>query len=426
MEDHPSSAGIENRNWSDAKRAAVIEEMNLILAHPIFKTSNRCIALLRYVVDHALAGKEDEIKERTLGIEVFGRDANYDLSTDPIVRRVANEIRKRLAQYYQEVDASHSVRIDLVRGGYLPAFKFIPGDGARESIDVRDSELRAEPSPPQESAVSHADKAPVSIPKTLLRKWILGIAAAVLVSAAVFLSIRWNAYHTPEYRVWKPLFDASDSITVCLPDDTQQVAVNQASGSPAAASSQTPSSTTSADLAPSTLFRDARVSNNITTLLSSYKKQVSLRASSSLKFWDFHRNPTVLIGGLNNPWVPIFLSKLRYSVQFDPSTHVKWIQDSQNPSNRDWRIDDKPQSNPSVDYAIVTRIFDAETGDWIIALSGLEGYGTEAAAHLACDPKLAKMIPSSVRDQGSFEMVLRTSVIGGEAGPIQILAVKTW
>jgi hypothetical protein len=98
-EDHPSNEGAASRIWNDARRAAVIEEMNLILAHPIFKTSNRCIALLRYVIDHALAGKEDEIKERTLGIEVFGRSATYDLSTDPIVRRVASEIRKRLAQH---------------------------------------------------------------------------------------------------------------------------------------------------------------------------------------------------------------------------------------------------------------------------------------------------------------------------------------
>jgi hypothetical protein len=429
-EDHPSNEGVASRTWSAAQRAAVIEEMNLILAHPIFKTSNRCTGLLRYLIDHALAGKEDEIKERTLGIEVFGRSATYDLSTDPIVRRVASEIRKRLAQYYQEGDSSHKVRIQLVRGGYLPAFEFPLEDGGHASIDAKDTEEPSESLSQPEPAATHVEKASDSIPKVLRHKWILGVAAAVLVSAACYLPIRLNVFHTPEYRVWKPLLDASDSITVCLPDNTPLVNENEKSIPKAVsdmiASSQIPPVDVQRDHAPSTMFRDARVSNNISTLLSNYKRQVNLRSPSNLKFWDFHQKPVVLIGGINNPWVPIFFSRLRYSVRYDPATLDRWIQDAQNPSNRDWKIDGKQESNPPADYAIVSRIFDGDSGQWIMALSGLEGYGTEAAAQLVGDPKVAKLIPNSVHEQGNFQIVLRTSIIGGEPGPLQVLAVQTW
>jgi hypothetical protein len=318
----------------------------------------------------------------------------------------------------------------LVRGGYLPAFVFPPEDGSQESIDVKDTEEQSEPLLPHALAATRVEKASDSIPKVLRHKWTLGVAAAVLVSAACYLPIRLNVFHTPEYRVWKPLLDASDSITVCLPDNTPLINDNEKRASQAASniatSRQVSSSDEQRDHAPSTLFRDARVSSNISTLLSNYKRVINLRSSSNLRFWDFQQKPTVLIGGLNNPWVPIFLSKLRYSVQYDPATRNKWIQDAQKPTSRDWEIDGKLKSNPSADYAIVTRIYDGGTGQWILALSGLGGYGTEAAAQLVDGSKVAKLIPNNVYDKGNFQIVLRTSVIGGEPGALQVLAVQTW
>ena len=429
-EDDPLIAGVSSRIWSEEQRAAVSAEIALILAHPIFKTSNRCTALLRYVVDHALSCQEEEIKERTLGVEVFGRSSSYDLSTDPIVRRVASEIRKRLAQYYLEDNSQHCVKIFLERGSYLPVFKF-PLDGAiQESADAEDAEDPMESLLLTEFAAESSGKATFGISKIHRRIWIPVIVAAVLVPAAILLSIHFNVFHTPEYRLWKPLFDSSDSITVCLPDNTPLTSENGKSGMRAAnnmdASSQLPSAVASHDPVSKVTFRDARVSNNITALLIGYKRQTDLRSSLSLKFRDFQQKPTVLIGGLNNLWVPVFLSKLRYSVQFDSGTQDRWIQDSQNPSKREWQIEGGMQSNPPADFAIVTRIFYTGSGEWLIALSGLEDWGTQAAAALVSDPKLAKLIPNAVLDHGNFQIVLKTTIIGGEAGPIQILAVQTW
>jgi hypothetical protein len=75
------------------------EQLNRILADSLFRNSRRYPKLLRYVVDTTLAGREDSLKERTLGVEVFGKAPDYDTNEDHIVRSTAAEVRKRLIQY---------------------------------------------------------------------------------------------------------------------------------------------------------------------------------------------------------------------------------------------------------------------------------------------------------------------------------------
>jgi len=64
-----------------------------LLATPLFNSSKRYPSFLKYVVTHSLAGQTDQLKERILGVEIFGRLADYDTNTDPIVRVTAAEIR---------------------------------------------------------------------------------------------------------------------------------------------------------------------------------------------------------------------------------------------------------------------------------------------------------------------------------------------
>ena len=58
-------------------------------------------------------GHEDEIKERTIGIELFGRIADFETSGDSIVRVNATDVRRRLGQYYQEARDPDPVQIVL-------------------------------------------------------------------------------------------------------------------------------------------------------------------------------------------------------------------------------------------------------------------------------------------------------------------------
>src|SRR5215813_10741765 len=75
-------------------------QLGSILKSPAFHGSKRCHQFLEYVCEKALAGETGALKERTIAIEVFGRQPQSDLGEDTIVRVGAREVRKRLAQYY--------------------------------------------------------------------------------------------------------------------------------------------------------------------------------------------------------------------------------------------------------------------------------------------------------------------------------------
>src|ERR1035437_10265963 len=104
------------------------EEVRALLEHVLgshqFRGSRRCQILLRHITQRTLAGDTRSFKEGTLGIEVFGRAPDYDTSQDPIVRAGAAEIRKKLAQYYQEPGHESEVRIELLSGSYIAEFHF--------------------------------------------------------------------------------------------------------------------------------------------------------------------------------------------------------------------------------------------------------------------------------------------------------------
>src|SRR5215469_12478401 len=107
---------------TEADRDSARSQLAKMVAHPLFANSKRYPALLRHVVESSLEGKAYSLKERTLGIEVFGRKADYDTNLDPVVRITAGEIRKRIAQYYHEPEHEAELRIDLPAGSYVPQF----------------------------------------------------------------------------------------------------------------------------------------------------------------------------------------------------------------------------------------------------------------------------------------------------------------
>lgn len=92
----PNSAG-ESLAPQAMDPAAVRAHLERILLSAPFRNSKRYPALLRYVVEQELNGASSELKERTIAINVFGRDPYYDPGVDPVVRISAGEVRKRLA-----------------------------------------------------------------------------------------------------------------------------------------------------------------------------------------------------------------------------------------------------------------------------------------------------------------------------------------
>jgi len=94
-----------------------------ILASPAFQAHPRASAFLRYVVEEVLAGRAGEIKQATIGCEVFGRPASYDPRQDAVVRSVARALREKLNGYYLAEGALDPIRIEIPKGCYVPSFR---------------------------------------------------------------------------------------------------------------------------------------------------------------------------------------------------------------------------------------------------------------------------------------------------------------
>ncbi|HUY95930.1 MAG TPA: hypothetical protein VMU71_11550, partial [Terracidiphilus sp.] len=103
--------------------ARIREQLNRLLAHPLFANSKRYPALLAYAVEQTLLGHATELKERSIGVEVFGKAPTYDTNADPVVRITAGEVRKRLTQYYYDPEHRGELVMELPTGGYMPQFR---------------------------------------------------------------------------------------------------------------------------------------------------------------------------------------------------------------------------------------------------------------------------------------------------------------
>src|SRR5690242_14153766 len=99
--------------------AEVRAALERILRSRCFEHATRASDFLRFVVDKTLAGEGRELKGYTIAIHVFGRSADFDAKTDPLVRVEALRLRQRLTEYYAGEGSGERVRLELPRGGYV-------------------------------------------------------------------------------------------------------------------------------------------------------------------------------------------------------------------------------------------------------------------------------------------------------------------
>jgi hypothetical protein len=362
--------------------------LDRILGGPLFKNSKRYPNLLRYVVERSLDGQPGHLKERTLGIEVFGREPDYDTNLDPVVRTSAVEIRKRIAQYYHEPGHETEIRIDFPPGTYLPEFRL-----------------------PQKPAV--ADAAPAR-PKRAF--FVAGGALAAAALAALILFRPWEPKGALE-RFWAPILDSPDPVLVYI-------------GGYSMDPPQLPVSLMDLQNSERVAYADATALARIASLLSTHRKSYRTRFQISGKLEDLRDGPAVLIGAFNNSWTLRLTGQLRFSFARDPETHISWIQDRQNPKLLKWSHQmTAPYTNVQEDYAIISRVVDPTTGRMVVTASGLAKFGTEAAGEFLTNPAYMDQISRKAPkgwERRNMQIVIRANVVGRTSGPPQIVTAYFW
>lgn len=212
------------KSFEDAARQhlAVEAELERVCGSPHFRSSRRSCEFLRYIVQVTLSGRLDSLKERSIGIDLFGRDTSYEPSSDATVRVRANEVRKRLASYYASGEAlieSHSVRIELPTGTYIP--RFIPATALLHPRAVSvETEIATETSPPLVAAAPARTAAvpPISA-LTLMRPALLALLLCTLL-------LRHKLENREEYlRFWDRLLSGRSALVLSVaPQDRASLA----------------------------------------------------------------------------------------------------------------------------------------------------------------------------------------------------------
>jgi hypothetical protein len=404
--------GHDHKGLSKATREAIGEQLERLLASPYFRLSKRLPNFLRFVVEHTLAGDAESMKERTLGIEVFGRDNDYDTAADPIVRVTAAELRKRVALYYQESAHEEELRITLPSGSYVPQFH-----QPKNGTDFGLPEADALPPVPVESAMLpiHPGRRP----------W-LPILVLVLVGVVMVLataSTIWLRTHRSGVeQFWQPLLSSNEPVLLCIADQTEYsvIALRDAA--------QPTHQFVLKDNLTAVVIDDLSAVVKVAGILQSGGKPYSLKGEGATALDDLRNGPTVFVGAFDNAWTLRLTNSLRYHFANDSNMTHLWIADGNAAGPSRWVVDRGEQmaTNNYRDYAILARFTDKNTGKVAMVVAGIGRGGTRVAGEFLTDNANLALLMRAAGDKKNLEVVLSTEIIDGEPGSPKVEATCFW
>ena len=110
-----------------------MECLERILRSSAFAASETHRRLLDYLARKSLSGEADQLKEYTIGIEVYGKPESYDPQHDSIVRLQVSRLRQKIAEYHQTEGQADRVLLDLPKGGFKVVFQWRTAQSAAEA-----------------------------------------------------------------------------------------------------------------------------------------------------------------------------------------------------------------------------------------------------------------------------------------------------
>ena len=391
------------------EQEAIRSQLAQILASPEFRASQRCQEFLRFVVEQSLAGHADSLKERTIGVEAFGRAADYETSLDGVVRIKASEVRKRLSLYYARSGKEAKVFIDLPVGSYVPNF------AARESSSNGSAEGRAKSSTAisgdqvtRDSAAEHRAQ------NSLTRIALISVAAVAAVSLSAYW---WHSQRTLSIldEFWEPMLRGSGPVLIAaayVPVYAHDARVPGNQGELIPMSDQY--------VGGGDLVAAARVSG----MLGRMGRASEVRVGNAISFQDLRSSPTVLIGYSSTQWKDV-TQDFRFYVD---DSDRGMIRDNGKPT--EWYPHNVTREfHTDEDYAVVSRAFLPQTHAMLILISGCTQYGTEGAADLITNPELLagalREAPAGWQHK-NLQLVLRMQVIANAPASPKVVAAHYW
>lgn len=454
---------------SESKKdlAALLQHLKEILEGPAFKGRHRSAQFLKYIVEQSIAGKFDLLKERMIGVELFGRNPTYDTGEDAIVRVTASDVRKRLLQHYGRSGTSWDFRLSLPSGSYIPeiireresevgafgaaALHHAIGASAYDSPfpdDVASAHLAQQARAPASPPVSQLEIAPVQRPWKQ-RPWlVLGIVLVALNLAcwAPFWSRSTRRPLAPAPILpWSALFSSSHVVHL-ITSDPNIVAIQTIMGNRLSVSDYAnrnyipePNNLTPEEIRfchlilredDSAAGVDPPIAAGISAVAQANSTTIDVRAARSIQLADLKTDDNFIFIGSprSNPWSALFSNELDFRFIFDQATNQEVIQ------NAHPRQGELPEYIPTAlgwatgrSFAIVAFVQNLDQNGQVLILAGANGEGTEAAGRLVTDQhRLSDALRGCGIQAGGplkhFEFLLSVNTMAGSPTNVKVVS----
>jgi len=128
----------------------------------------------------------------------------------------------------------------------------------------------------------------------------------------------------------------------------------------------------------------------------------------------------VLVGAFSNLYTLEMQDRLRFV--FEQEGGPRRIRDKTD--NKTWSLSNlAPDGKTPEDYAVVSRIFDSATGQFLVMAAGITQYGTRAAGEFLTSPEqIGKLGPV----KRNVQVLLHTMVYRGTPAPPEIVLTHQW
>ena len=438
-------------SFDDEKRSAIIGELERIVADEVFRTSKRSRQFLSYVVRQTVDGNAELLKERTIGIDVFGRGPEGISTENSLVRKQAGELRRRLDEYYKSAAAQKSlVQILLPIGSYVPEFLF---RAAPSSSDESSS-------PSAELAVSQAQ--PERYPSSPVRnisRWAAAAAGTLFVVATCLWLYRSHSTRSqPFVRFWEPVSASSESVVVCVAKPVVYIPSQEFFRKYSDTHSRefglqwqrlNERLPKNLDMVPTWADMqvqedygiargDAEAAYTLAALFTRLGKSSHLRIGEECSLADLRSAPVTLVGAFNNRWTIELMSALHF--RFSEADGGIAIEE-QVPNGRVWKTEWNTSEHsapwnaatdvrPVTDFAIISRLKNSQTGQYMTIVAGMTGPGTQSAAELVSNPEkldqVLRGIPAGWESK-NLQIIIRVNVPNGITPTTpQVIATYFW
>jgi hypothetical protein len=464
-------AEIERIAQSREETAALQQHLREIIQGAVFKGSYRSCQFLTYVVDQAIAGHYESLKERVIGVELFERSTSYDTSNDAIVRVTASDVRKRLLQHYGKYGSTSEYRINLLSGSYIPEITRalhvelnhqIDGNHQTDGIAVQTEASTT----PQDSGVrdqeheqvqAHtlagssdlSDLEATQAASSTMRRWFWLLILMVTLNAglwAIFIKFSVHPISAASSDVlWPALFNPAHT-THLITSDPNIIIVQEITGSVLtlsdyanhqyipASNGLTPDQIRYSQLIlsgdNSSAALDPPITANIAALAQQYSRRMDVRAARSIQLTDLKNDDSFIFLGSprSDPWSELYSDELDFRFVYDKAISQEIVQNVHPRANElTTYVPTAKVRATGQSYAIVAFIQNLDQSGQVLLLAGASREGTEAAGRFASDlPRLSDALKRcGIPTTGPlhhFELVLRVNTMAGSSNTADVVA----